>query len=437
MVDHHLRLVKNDAGPTRVGGRASQPETGPMRFLIRQPIFGANQRLAGYELKLRDSVPVPVVSGATSLQQMRDEMLLTCALNSDVQQVTSDKLLLLLSLAPETLHSPFIEFLPKAHVVVSPAGLQSPDDEMKVRLGELGRMGVRLALDDPDEGIALKLPPALCRYVRIDSRKHDTLSLARHVDKLRAMYPLAKLMATHVDSDEMYECCSRFGFDFLQGSFFAELRPSTESKLDGSRLRIMELLNLVISHAEVGEIEEKFKTDAALSYRLLRYINSPALLLQHPIQSISHAVMFLGHDQLYRWLALLLFSGDKPADPRTQSLLRNALVRARFTENLGQCRVAPPRRGGLFIVGLLSMLDALLNMPMAEAIAGLKLPEEIVFALLKRAGPLAPYLELAIACENFDRDTINHCSAENGFGPDEVNFAHVDALIWSERLLQQ
>ncbi|MBI5938524.1 MAG: HDOD domain-containing protein [Betaproteobacteria bacterium] len=436
MTENHLRLVKNESPAARGAEPVRQYESGPARFLIRQPVIGANQRLAGYELKLRDSVPVPVVAGAANLQQMRDEMLLTCTLNSDLRQVAGDNLLLFLSLGAETLYSPFMEFLPKANVVVATARLNLAGNEMKMRLGELGRIGVRLALDDPDTDLALKLPPTLCRYARIDSRKHDLPSLARYVDTLRTMYPLAKLMATHVDTDEMRECCGRLGIDYFQGQYFTELRPNTESKLDGNRWRIMELLNLVISHAEVGEIEEKFKTDAALSYRLLRYINSPALMLQHPIQSISQAVMFLGHDQLYRWLALLLFSGDTP-DPRSLSLLRNALVRARFTENLGQCHIAPPRRGGLFIVGLLSMLDALLNLPMAEAIAGLKLPEEIVFALLKRAGPLAPYLELAIACEHFDRDAINRCSEQNGFTPDEVNFAHVDALIWAERLVQQ
>lgn len=436
MTAQHLRLVKNDQSASPGGGGDRTRETGPMRFMTRQPIIGHRQQLVGYELKLRDSVPVPVVNGAMSLQQMRDEMLLTCALNSDLQQAVGDKLLLFLTLSAETLFSPLTEFLPKANVVVATAGLESPDTETKIRLGELGRIGVRLALDDPVEGVAIKLPPSLCRYVRIDSRRYDTMGLAKCVDKVRASYPLAKTVATHVGTGEMHECCSRLGFDYFQGYYFTELRPSTEVNLDGNRMRIMELLNLVISHADIEQIEGKFKTDAALSCRLLRYINSPALMLQQPIQSIAHALIFLGHDQLYRWLALLLFASGDEADARSQSLLRNALVRARFTENLGQCRIAPPRRGGLFIVGILSMLDALLNMPMAQAIAGLKLPEEIVFALLKRSGPLAPYLELAIACENFDQDTINRYCAEHGFSADEVNFAHVDALIWVERLLQ-
>ena len=429
----HLRLVKNDAPPAPDAAGSRARENGPMRFLTRKPIIGVNQQPVGYELMLRDSVPVPVVPGAASLRQMRDEMLLSCALDRDLQAAAGGRLLLFLTLAPETLHSPLMEFLPKANVVVSTT-LQDLDNEMKIRLGELSRIGLRLCLDDPPDGAAPRLPPSLCRYVRIDSRRYDALGLGKRLDQMRASYPIAKAVAAHVDNDEVRECCERLGFDFAQGYYFTELRPGTERQVDGSRLRVMELLNLVISHADVAEIEAKFKMDAALSYRLLRYINSPALLLQQPIQSISHAVMFLGHDQLYRWLSLMLFAGDEP-DPRTHALLRNALVRARFTENLGQCRIAPTRRGGLFIVGILSMLDALMNLPMADAIAGLKLPEEIVFALLKRAGPLAPYLELAIACENFDHDTVDRCAAEHGFGANEVNFAHVDALIWSERLL--
>ena len=436
MTAQHLHLVKNTLGPSDSQTQAATQAAGPARFLIRQPILDLNQRCAGYEIKLRDSVPVPVVPGAASMQQMRDEMLLSCALNSDLQQATGDRLFLFLTLAPETLFSPLMDFLPKANVIVSVASSESANHETRDRLAELARMGVRLSFDDMDHDVALRPSPAQCRYIRIDTAKYDTLGLGKRIDTLRGENPTAKLVALHVDTEEMRECCELLGFDFLQGKYLSELRAKTAATLDASRLRIMELLNLVIGHAETREIEEKFKTDPALSCRLLQYLNSPALMLRQPIQSLSHAVIYLGHEQLYRWLALLLFTGEKSTDPRGQALLRNVLVRARFTENLGQHYIPAARRGGLFIVGLLSMLDALLNLPMDKALANINLPDEMVSALLNRTGPLAPYLELAIACENFDQDAIGRCSEENGFNADEVNFAHVDALIWAERVLQ-
>jgi EAL and modified HD-GYP domain-containing signal transduction protein len=188
-----------------------------------------------------------------------------------------------------------------------------------------------------------------------------------------------------------------------------------------------------MSNTEIPDLEARFKTDATLSYKLLRFINSAAMGMRQPIQSIGHALVILGYDQLYRWLTLLLFVSGH-TDPRSQTLLKNALVRARFTENLGQSRFKADQRGGLFIVGILSLLDALLNQPMEQALADLNLPNDVTDALLKREGPYAPYLDLAIACENYDQDSIERLAQDNRLGAEAVNLAHVNALIWAEGL---
>jgi EAL and modified HD-GYP domain-containing signal transduction protein len=196
---------------------------------------------------------------------------------------------------------------------------------------------------------------------------------------------------------------------------------------------IMDLLNLVMGHADFPAIEAKFKLDAALSYKLLRFINSPAVGLRYPIKSIGQALVMLGHDQLYRWLTLLLFTHEQ-GDPRSRALLRNAVVRARLTETLGEQHISRGERGGLFITGILSMLDALLGLPLEQALARLKLPEAVIDALLEGTGPYAPYLQLAQACEQFDQDRIAQLSVQARLTPDAVNLAHVNALIWSEGL---
>jgi EAL and modified HD-GYP domain-containing signal transduction protein len=185
--------------------------------------------------------------------------------------------------------------------------------------------------------------------------------------------------------------------------------------------------------APIERMEAAFKRNAALTYRLLRYINSPANGLGRSIQSIGHALVWLGFEPLYRWLSLLLFSTGE-GDGRSDALLRNALVRARFMENLGALQLEPKQRGGLFIVGILSHLDALLNLPMSQAIEPLKLPDAMRDALLTRTGLYAPYLLLAQACEHFDQEAVNTLASQHGLSADEVNLAHVNALIWSESL---
>jgi EAL and modified HD-GYP domain-containing signal transduction protein len=139
----------------------------------------------------------------------------------------------------------------------------------------------------------------------------------------------------------------------------------------------------------------------------------------------------LGYDQTYRWLTLLLF-GSVRATARNQALLRNALARAHFTEALGREQLEASQRGGLFITGVFSLLDALLNVPMSQALANLNLPEAVASALIHDDGPYAPYLGLATACERFDQETIATLAADLGLNADSVNLAHVNALIWSE-----
>jgi EAL and modified HD-GYP domain-containing signal transduction protein len=114
--------------------------------------------------------------------------------------------------------------------------------------------------------------------------------------------------------------------------------------------------------------------------------------------------------------------------------MKNALVRARFTELLGGDRLKQGDRDGLFIVGVFSMLDALLNVPMNQAIANLKLPPEITQALLKREGVYAPYLELALASEEGEARILETYAAACGIDAKEINAAHAQALRWAEEV---
>lgn len=424
----HLQLLGR-SGTDKSPPRAS----GPLRFLTRQPILDAGHRLIGYEFGVQKNVPVPVAAGAQSLQQMRDEWLLASARTSGLQQALGDRYLSFLAVDAASLTGLSLDRLP-ASIVLVVRNLAALSTAGRDRLLDLASLGARLALNDEDSVAAAALPAAIWRYVRIDVNQGDALALAQRYDRARGQYPAARIVAAGVDTDEAFRACKKTGFQLFQGYHLASLQPAAAHRLYGSRARLMDLLNAVMNGAEIAEVEAKFKTDAGLSYKLLRYLNSPALMLNQPIQSIAHALMYLGHEQLYRWLTLLLFAGGE-SDARSQALLRNAVVRARLVENLGQGQVPVAQRGRLFILGMLSLIDALLNLPMQRAIDGLHLPEDVVDGLLRRSGAFAPYLQLAEACEGFDQETVEALAGRIGRSAEEVNLAHVEALIWAEELL--
>ena len=401
------------------------------RFLGRQPLLDANYRMIGYELKLRHTGASSPWSNPDTVQQMQDEMLLISVIDLDFQRALGNKLVFI-SLAAATFDNPLVEQLPKQKVVVGLKLEPDADEHLLERCKALAEMGIPLALEDfefkPEWEPFLKI----CRYVRIDTSRYDALALNDCVQEILGKAS-PQLIAKNVETDDAFHAYRRLSFDFFEGYHFTQMQPATPHRLDSSRIRVMELLNLVMNHAELSELEEKVKLDPGLSYKLLNYINSPVNGLQQKIRSIGHVLVLLGYDQLYRWLTLLLFTTGKP-DARMSALLKNALVRGRFTETLGHSALPPAEHGSLFIVGIFSLLDALLNIPMKQAVARLNLPQPVVDALIHREGPYAPYLKLAIACEDFDQERIAKYAAVCGITADEVNIAHVKALIWGEEV---
>ncbi len=398
------------------------------RFITRQPLLDGDFRVIGYELKVNEASPLPVLPGATNLRQIQDEALLVSVIDLEYQQALSRKLTLL-NLDPATLDNPLLEKLPREGSVIA-VHPTNPTPALLARCQALAREGFALALDE-----AALLPGMLplaqqSRYLRFDVGGNDLMGLCDRLVRIQGIQGPRRI-ARNVESEETFAACRKLSFDLYQGYFFTQLRPAAARGIDTSRLRIIKLLNLVMSHTEFPLIEAQFKPDPGLSYKMLRFINSPAVGLRYPVRSIGHALLMLGHDQLYRWLTLLLFT-HQDADGRSQALLRNALVRARFAEILGEDSLAKEYRGGLFIVGILSMLDALLNVPMEQALAPLNLSEPIVEALLHGRGVYAPYLRLAAACESSDRQAIGRLTEALDLSPEAVNLAHINALIWSE-----
>lgn len=400
------------------------------RYLTRQPILDGAQRIIGYELGLRDNVPIPVLPGANAQASVEDEFLLTSVADLDFRRAMGNRLLLL-SLSCRTLHNPLLETIARERTLIS---LQASElnAELMERITELSEAGFIFVLDNYSGETDYLPKRSPFEYARLDVTRHDAIRLSHLALHLRSTVE-SRLIATNVDSEEILHACRQLPFNLYQGYHFTELQPQSPHRLDSNRMRVMDLLNRVMNHDDLRQIEAGFKVDAALSLRLLRFINSPALGLRHEIQSIGHALLMLGHDQLYRWLTFLLFSADQ-TDDRARALFRTGLTRARLMEALGERRITPDQRGGLFLVGILSILDAVLNIPMAQALANLRLPQSVISALIADTGVYSPYLALARACEHFDQGTIAHWARELGMTPDEVNLTHVNALIWSEGL---
>lgn len=268
--------------------------------------------------------------------------------------------------------------------------------------------------------------------------------VAMEISHARTLSPYALLglstrsvvAVTGVFSRNDYHWASTNYCSLITGEFLFS-RPAPQSKPDMARVRLLKLLSLVIEDADTKAIEEVFRQEPKLSYSLLRLVNSAALAPREPITSFSQAINILGRRQLQRWLQLLVY-----ADPNNgqgpNPLLLQAAVRGRLMELLiGQAQCASEhvtQPDIAFMTGSFSLLENLLNLPMAEILAQLPLPAPIRAALAAHEGPLGKLLLAISASDQHDTQQAASLFKEQGITPEALMDAQVAALNWASQI---
>lgn len=397
-------------------------------FIGRQPIVDLQQKIIAYELLFRHSAEASDAQISDDLSAGTNVLVNTFS-NMDANWLLGDKLAFI-NIAAPMLESDFLELLPAKRVVLELIETVEATPELLARIQRLRQLGFRFALDDFDHRpINTDLLP-IADFIKIDINElglDKTAALARTLQA-----GSAKLIAEKVETLTEFKFCKELGFHYFQGYYFAHPETLTAKVINPAHATVLTLLNKVRNNEDVKEIENGFKADVALSFKLLRYINSVGFGLSCEIQSIRHALAILGYQQLYRWLTLLLATAGNDSTP--PALMKTAITRGRLTELLGQDYLEKSDRDNLFIVGIFSLLDAMLEMPMADILEKLYLPDTICDALLSRQGIYGPFLALSEACENSDPRRIEELADSMAMDPGMVNKAHMEALSWVEQL---
>ena len=195
---------------------------------------------------------------------------------------------------------------------------------------------------------------------------------------------------------------------------------------------VMELISGVERELPVARLEDVLRRDPTLAFRLLRYLNSPAFGLSAEINSFGHAIMMLGYQRLKRWLALLLATSTK--GPNAKSLMHAAVCRGLLMEELARGQGDADLRGEMFICGVFSLLDRLLQQPFADLLGSVPVPERVQRTLCEENGPFEPHLALVRAVEQESVYDIRECSDKLMMGPAELNRAVLIALRGARQL---
>lgn len=270
---------------------------------------------------------------------------------------------------------------------------------------------------------------SLMTHVKADFGHPNLAEMARLARQ--AKHPLC--VVNNVADWQELEVCASLGVMSFFGNLCALPRQQCQAtQLSPHTAIIVQLMQMVHDNADVREMEKVLKRDALLSYKLISHINCASFGIQAEIKSMRQAVTMLGYAPLYRWLALFLLVNSDPSQV-SPALLQAALVRGRFVELLGQKMLSRQEAGDLFVVGLFSMLEPLLGIPIEQVLDEVLLPQAMVQALLYRIGIYGPFLALAQACENHGGGA-SHIAESLCMASADVNQAHLAALVWAENL---
>lgn len=397
-------------------------------FLARQPIVDGKHNLIGYELLFRASAQADHADLEDTYRAGLNVMASTL-FDMGTEWLLKGKLAFI-NMDQPTLMSEFVTLLPPQKIVIEIMATVAPDEQLVARLQELKAAGFRFALDKFENGSALAKLLPLVSFVKLDVAELGKDKTAAMVRSLLGQ-PV-KLVAEKVESRDVFDWCQGLGFHYFQGYYFAHPEHLMARVLNPGHTTILRLLDMVRKDAEVKEIEAVLKTDVALTFKLLRYINSAGFGLSCEVQSIRHAVSILGMKPLYRWLTLLLATaGTHPASP---AQARTAITRGRLCELLGGHVMSKSDLDNLFITGVFSLLDAMLDTPMEEILDRLIISEDIAEALLNRGGMYGPILALAEACESQDLAKMEELTLSLMLTPEQVTKDHLQSLAWIEQL---
>ncbi len=401
--------------------------------IARQPIVDRKQQIVGYELFARDSATAETAPAQHSAET--DSVLLFNALSNIGSENLFGEKLAFINCVVEDLKAEHLDIVFPDRIVLEVPRIYGDDAigiaEVAAALKPLRERGFQLAAGPFAAASLYAAWLPFLSFIKADVQSisaNVAVALQRKAEGHRNL----RLVAERVETPEQFKTYFDAGFHYFQGYYFARPQTISAKVINPAHANVLQLMNLVMRQAELNEIELVLKRDPALSFKLLRYINSSGFGLMSEVTSFRHAAAILGYKKLFRWLALLL--ATVPGSAASPAIARTAITRGRMMELLAKDTLSAEDADNAFVVGIFSMLDVMLGVPMDKALAEITLSEPIVMALKNDSGVFGSYLQLVRAVEQRDFDNLDFLSSALGIQGWRVSSVHLAALSWVEQL---
>ena len=405
-------------------------------FVCRKAVLDRGERIAGYEFALGHELQSRMLEKSALIRRVYDESMLRNLAPLGVSSLLGNRFAFI-RLSAASLQNPLLKTFSNlnAVIMIRPGEMAESDvADVRANLQHLEQIGIKhgWTIDRARPELAEFLHKA--DLIEIETTALDGLELKTMSLNFRAQQNKQKLIASGLQTSDDFNLCYHCGFDYFIGPFVSSRENWHPAKSKINRLRVFEALNMIRTGAEYDAIADCLHTDPILTFKLLRYINSPGIGLLKKIDDISHALLIMGRDRFYRWLSLLLFDFNRPGYHELV-LNEQSLTRARFMEMLAGQGKAPASADHLFITGLFSLLDVIMDRPLADLLKQVSLPEAVVAALKGEPGAMRDALLLGVAVESSASDDIAAAAAQCGLDAPLVTGIMIEALTWSQQVI--
>jgi c-di-GMP-related signal transduction protein len=386
-----LPADRKDEGNMSAGeGVARALEVKPLRYVARQPIVDRDERVFGYELLFRDGLENAFHGDTDEASRATLDRTLLMGLD-----VLCDGRRAFVNCTRDTLIKGLVTLLPSTLTVVEVLESVPGDPNVVSACQTLKEAGYMIALDDyvandPREALA-----EMADIIKVEMQlttEEQRRALIKQFGPWRC-----RMLAEKIETRAEFVRARDMGFVYFQGYFFRRPEMMNTRDMPANRMNYLRMLQEVSRpDLDLPELEKLIKAEASVCYRLLRYLNSAMFAFQSEIHSVRHALAMLGERDVRRWVRLVAAVGA--GQEKTSDLVLSALVRGRFGELL-----APRVQHGesdLFLLGLLSLIDAMMEMPMAEVLEKIPLDHATKAVLLGKPSELRPVFQLMLAHES-------------------------------------
>jgi c-di-GMP-related signal transduction protein len=400
-------------------------------YLGRQPILDRGLNVAGYELLFR--------AGPANYCDSTDDVMATSqVIVNAVLGVGLDRLLgskpAFINFDRTLLLGDWTTLLPPGKSVIEILETVAPDQDVLAACCRLREQGYTLALDDClDDGRTAAFAPFvdILKVDFLQTSPADQEKLARRYRKLRL-----RMVAEKVETEPDFRRALQLGFDYFQGYFFARPTVLQAARVPASRINGLRLMKQIQrEELDFREIEELVRHDVSFSHSLLTYLNSAAFHWADRVESVRRGLLLLGSGEIRKWGCMASLSSLGKGKP--QVLLAQVLLRGRFCETIANSAKLPLGESDPFLLGMFSLLDAILGRPLQGILDDLNIGRNIRNALLGIASDgdlLSLILRIVKAYEVGDWREVDRAAQAIGMSPDDLNACYLDSLSWVDTI---